>query len=63
MLTHTQRRLVNVLLGSFENALVEPFLNLNAIKINPIFLVGECVFAKLDWIKNIQTKIRNPITA
>lgn len=40
MLTHTQRRLVNVLLGSFENALVEPFLNLNAIKINPIFLVG-----------------------
>ena len=40
MLTHTQRRLVNVLLGSFENALVEPFLNLNAIKINPIFLIG-----------------------
>ncbi len=29
MLTHTQRRLVNVLLGSFENDLVKPFLNLN----------------------------------
>ena len=40
MLTHTQRRLVNSFLGSFENVFVEPFINLRSVKINPIFLVG-----------------------
>lgn len=40
MLTHTQRRLVNSFLGSFENVFVELFLNLRSVKINPIFLVG-----------------------
>lgn len=40
MLTHTQRRLVNSFLGSFENVFVDPFLNLRSVKINPIFIVG-----------------------
>ena len=40
MLTHTQRRLVNSFLGSFESVFVEPFLDLRSVNINPIFLVG-----------------------
>ncbi len=40
MLTHTQRRMVNSFLGSFENVFVEPLLDLRSVKINPIFLVG-----------------------
>ena len=40
MLTHTQRRLINSLIGSFENTLIEPFLDLKSVNINPIFLVG-----------------------
>ncbi len=40
MLTHTQRRLVNSFLGSFENVFIEPFLNFRSVNINPIFLVG-----------------------
>jgi len=40
MLTHTQRRLVNSFLGSFESVFVEPFLDLRSVNINPIVLVG-----------------------
>lgn len=40
MLTHTQRRLVNTFLGSFEKILFDPFIDLHKIEIEPIFLIG-----------------------